>query len=238
MINAPSTLADEFAHMTTRRCLESVAQFPCDLSRTIYVDCDDMLFDWTTPFGDWYREKTGGEISLEHIGHGDIVRAMPGHSPEEISTMVREFNLSDVFGRLPFRPGASEFIDGLRKMGFRVHPVTACSTEPGTKQLRIENLHNSIGADMISDVSFVELGGSKTEVLSALERGLWLDDSPKHVHAGILAGHHGMLVASCTNLFLRHETEHTELPLIDHLPDLLPALEKMALEWEFSTTMR
>lgn len=197
------------------------ACFPKDVSSTILLDCDDTLFDYLPGFRRRFRALTGLDVIADKPDAYDLGGWLPVEFQDKIEDLIRDFNNDpDYFGQLDPLPGAVEFVEMARRQGFTLKVLTSSSLSPVSRYARWENLNSCFGPGAISDVVFVDLGASKLDELKRHARSMWVDDLPRHVHDGIRAGHHGILVAAAHNRKSRHAPENRFLPLVESLAEL------------------
>ncbi|MEY8799518.1 hypothetical protein AB9K35_04260 [Leisingera sp. XS_AS12] len=206
--------------------ISQIPELPDDLSDTILLDGDDVVFDYCPAFGRWL-ERTHGVAPLSPR---PTSYNMEGWLPEthqpRASQLIAEFNsCPEWFGHLPPTPGSVEFVRLAKAAGFRLRMLTACSTSASVRSARTENAARIFGEDAFDEIIFFDLGASKLHELRKQPRSLWVDDLPKHVRSGYQAGHYGVVVTASHNRSQRNCREHQDLPWISSLADLAPALK-------------
>ncbi|MBW3243544.1 hypothetical protein KUV57_12800 [Epibacterium sp. DP7N7-1] len=209
----------------------SLQTIPENVSSTIMLDCDDVLLDWAK----WFRKCFEGKYGLQMRTPLPAAYNLHGWLPQSHEHLaldiIREFNNDPVlFSQLEPIPGAVDFVTHARQSGYDIKVLTACSSDPASHAARETNLERVFGAGTFADIMYVDLGASKLDVLKRHPRSIWVDDLPRHVHAGYEAGHHGILAAASQNKTSRNDPENRQLPLIDSLADLIGMIpERSAL---------
>ncbi|WP_027234519.1 hypothetical protein [Leisingera caerulea] len=206
--------------------ISQIPELPDDLSDTILLDGDDVVFDYIPTFGRWF-ERTYGVATLAPAPTGyNLEGFLPADYLHLVPELITEFNsCPEWFGHLPPTPGSVEFVRMAKAAGFRLRMLTACSTSAGVRSARTENAARIFGDDAFDEIIFFDLGASKLDELRKQPRSLWVDDLPKHVRSGYQAGHYGVVVTASHNRSQRDLREHQDLPWISSLADLVPALK-------------
>lgn len=195
---------------------------PDNVSSTIMLDCDDVLLAWAKWFRTSFESVYGLKMRSPWPEAYDISGWLPdGHAHKAIDVIRRFNNDPDLFSQLEPMPGAVDFVSHARESGYDIKVLTACSDDPVSHAARLVNLEKVFGADAFCDVLFVDLGASKLDVLKRHPRSIWVDDLPRHVHAGYEAGHHGILAAAAHNRSSRNDPENRHLPFVESLGDLI-----------------
>jgi 5'(3')-deoxyribonucleotidase len=158
--------------------------------KIILCDVDGVLVDWFSQFP--YFIKSKGlcvEESLRRYSAGEWVTLENslGVTPEHAAELMEEFCTSEHIRYLTAMPDAIAVVNRL-KHKYDFIGVTAISNHPDTIKYRMENLDFWFpGA--FSKMHCVGCNASKLATLMKYDHTFWIDDSPHHVHEGVLAGH-------------------------------------------------
>jgi len=148
--------------------------------RTLALDVDGVLLDWSAGFDAWLRENgIFPAFSLTKTGHFDFRDAL-GHLPrEERFSLIRHFNTDEAMGRLPVIAGADMAVRRLRAHGFRLVAITAPGTHPTTVRLRRDQLARFA----LDELEILDLEVDKVQTLRRHNALALVDDNPKHLSA-------------------------------------------------------
>lgn len=166
------------------------------MSKVILTDCDEVLFDWATPFEDWvrqtYPEHRDAHGRLQDFWH---VEQWLGTELEESREMIRIFN-GDPQYWTNFKPlpGVVENVHKLYQDGFHFAAITACATDRETYLGRWKNLEDVFGYGVFDTLHCVGLAESKREHLARYKPTYWVEDKMKHASAGADVGHKSFLI--------------------------------------------
>jgi hypothetical protein len=166
------------------------------MSKVILTDCDEVLFDWATPFAEWIRETypeyrdTPGE--LQDHWH---IEAWLGCSLEESRDMVRIFNGNPEFWT-SFKPlpGVVENVHKFYQDGYSFVAITACATDRETYLGRWKNLEEVFGYGVFDTLHCVGLSESKRPYLARYHPTIWVEDKARHAIDGAEVGHQSFLI--------------------------------------------
>lgn len=166
------------------------------MSKVILTDCDEVLFDWATPFEAWvretypqYRDAVG---CLQDHWH---VEAWLGNTLEESREMIRIFN-GDPQYWTSFKPlpGVVENVNKFRDAGYSFVAITACARDEQTYEGRWKNLNDVFGHGVFDTLHCVGLAESKRDHLARYMPTFWVEDKMKHASAGADCGHESFLI--------------------------------------------
>lgn len=166
------------------------------MSKVILTDCDEVLFDWATPFEDWvrqtYPEHRDAQGHLQDFWH---VEAWLGCELEASREMIRIFNGDPQYWTC-FKPlpGVVENVHKLHEEGFHFVAITACATDRDTYLGRWENLEDVFGYGVFDTLHCVGLAESKRAHLARYMPTYWVEDKMKHASAGADVGHESFLI--------------------------------------------
>ena len=156
--------------------------------KVILTDCDGVLLDWTYGFYQYMAQK-GLAVKTQDTYS---MAGQFGISQEEADRHVNIFNNSMYIAHLtPFRDAISSIKYLHEHHGFVLHVITALSTEPEAYKLRLENLNEVFGANVIDRLVCTDPEHpDKTSYLKEYEGTgcLWVEDSPKNAIAGAKLG--------------------------------------------------
>lgn len=166
------------------------------MSKVILTDCDEVLFDWATPFEAWVRETypqyRDTEGALQDHWH---VEAWLGCELKESRDMIRVFNgTPEYWCNFKPLPGAVENVHRLYKAGFQFVAITACAEDLQTWEGRWKNLNDVFGYGVFDTLHCVGLAEPKADHLARYTPTYWAEDKMKHAVAGADAGHKSFLI--------------------------------------------
>jgi beta-phosphoglucomutase-like phosphatase (HAD superfamily) len=149
-----------------------------DARRTLALDVDGVLLDWSAGFDAWLRDHgIFPAFPLTETRHFDLRDAL-GHLPyEDRLALIRRFNTDEAMGRLPVMAGAEEAVRRLRAHGLRLVAVTAPGDDPTTVSLRRAQLERFA----LDDAEILGLHADKTRALLRHDARALVDDSPKKI---------------------------------------------------------
>ena len=163
------------------------------MSRTLIVDADQTILDFSSAFHQWMVEQGiethDDQILTPRNRIHDVYKA----SLEELALQLVDFSHSEAFERLQPLEHAVEAIRRFQEAEWTIHVVTSCDDHQNSQKRRHTNLAKLFNIQP-SHVHFAGLLGSKTGILSQLPTGYFVDDSLTHVREAIALGHTGILI--------------------------------------------
>lgn len=149
-----------------------------DARRTLALDVDGVLLDWSAGFDAWLRDNgifpsfplTGSR----HFDFRDVLGRLPY---EDRLALIRRFNADEAMGNLPVMAGAEEAVRSLRAHGLRLVAITAPGDDPTTIRLRRAQLERFA----LDDAEILALNADKTQALLRHDARALVDDSPKKI---------------------------------------------------------
>jgi FMN phosphatase YigB (HAD superfamily) len=166
------------------------------MPKVILTDCDEVLFDWATPFEEWvrqtYPEHRDAAGCLQDFWH---VEAWLGCELEASREMIRIFNSDPQYWTCfaPL-PGVVENVHKLYSEDYRFVAITACATDRDTWDGRWKNLNDVFGYGVFDTLHCVGLAEPKKEHLARYQPTYWVEDKMKHASAGADVGHTSFLI--------------------------------------------
>ena len=167
----------------------------------IITDVDDVLLDWLKSFKRFLKTKNI-ETNTPELMNWDL-RTWVKALPEEILPLVREFNNSKAFAKIPALEDAKEVLPRLRRSHDFV-AVTACARDEKTVRQRKNNLE-ILGIDF-KDIHCVEIGEDKSEILKNYPESIWVEDKYEGALQGVKVGHKSFLINRSYNLHQNHDS--------------------------------
>lgn len=166
------------------------------MTKLILTDCDEVLFDWATPFEAWVRETypqyRDAQGCLQDHWH---VEAWLGNTIEESREMIRIFNGTPKYwNSLKPLPGVLNAVNQLHSEGYQFVAITACATDRQTYEGRWKNLNDVFGFGVFDTLHCVGLAESKAGHLARYQPTYWVEDKMKHASAGADVGHKSFLI--------------------------------------------
>lgn len=156
--------------------------------KVILTDCDGVLLDWKYGFYQ-YMAQRGYTVQNDNIYS---MAEVFGITVEEANSHVNIFNNSMYIAHLtPFRDAVASIKYLYENHGYVLHVITALSTEPEAYKLRLQNLHEIFGENVIDRLVCTNPEyPDKTTYLAEYKdtNCIWVEDSPKNAICGALAG--------------------------------------------------
>lgn len=150
----------------------------------ILTDVDGVLLNWEVPFHKWMASQGfygNGEASYQ------LDKCYPDLESEFVFEKIRTFNASAQMGFLEPLADARYWVRKLyRTKGITLHCITSMGDDYHARKLRVMNLENVFGKNIISRVTILGCGSSKRETLSEFEGTgmLWLEDHIGNANIG------------------------------------------------------
>lgn len=164
------------------------------MPKVILTDCDEVLFDWATPFEKYVRANhiVGNDRPLSDYWH---VEEWMGCNYEFSRQLIRDFNGNpDIWPFFKPLPGVVDNVQKLHDEGFKFVAITACDTDEATYNGRWKNLNDVFGVGVFDTLHCVGLAESKAEHLARYTPTYWVEDKMKHASAGCDVGHTSFLI--------------------------------------------
>jgi 5'(3')-deoxyribonucleotidase len=166
------------------------------MTKVILTDCDEVLFDWASPFEAWVRETyPEHRDALGNLTDYWHVEAWLGTTLEESREMIRIFNGDPKYwNHFKPLPGVVENVLKLHDEGFKFVAITACAEDRQTWEGRWQNLNDVFGFGVFDALHCVGLASSKAGHLARYKPTFWVEDKMKHASAGADHGHKSFLI--------------------------------------------
>ena len=168
--------------------------------KIILTDCDGVILDWEASFARWigqqgYKFNPLNDDKYSVNARYDIPH---GHG----SDIVGDFNHSSDFEYLEPWRDAVEYVKKLATEGWRFVVITTAGEHPDTYSLRLNNLENVFGKDVVQSLHILPLHGDKgVELIKYKDSGLyWLEDKPSNADLGFKYGLKPLLMTAPHNL--------------------------------------
>ena len=170
--------------------------------KVILTDCDGVLLAWEDAFHQWMKSK-GFTIKEEAIY--DISKSF-GIPKTLGKKLVKEFNESAWMGFLPAFKDARSGVAKLVEHGWQFIVITSLSLDPKAQMLRVSNLKNIFGKNVLIDVVCLDTGADKDEALEKFkDTEMWyIEDKPINAETGLKYGLKPILIEH------EHNKEHEE----------------------------
>ena len=157
-------------------------------NKVILTDCDGVLLDWTYGF---YQHMAYYGLHVKTQDSYSMADQF-GISKESANDHVRTFNNSAFISWLtPFRDAIASIKYLHENHGFVLHVITALSTTDHAYELRLQNLHELFGVNVIDRLICTDPEHpDKTPYLEEYKdtNCIWVEDSPKNAVAGAKLG--------------------------------------------------
>ena len=164
------------------------------------TDVDGCGLDWVRWFGELAQTK-GHKLQMEHPQTWEMNEWFNASS-EEIEKLIKEFNGSESFAKIPVFEDAKKILPLLAQK-YDLVAITCCSKDPLTIARREENLK-------MLDVKFKEIhcldfSESKVDLLKAYHPTFWVEDRFEGAKAGVETGHQSLLINRSYNQHDHHD---------------------------------
>ena len=179
--------------------------------KTLLLDCDGVILDFLTVVHSKYDYLVNHENRPEEYYDFNCYFNIPQN---DVDTMVKSFNASEEFSKIPAFKYARHVLQGLKQDGYDIFVITSCGNSSDIVDMRVKNLHNEIG-DVFEDIICLPLEGDKRETLSKWKNTdvLWVDDRLHNCEVGTELGLDSMMFESIYNHYMEH-------PKVDNWIDL------------------
>lgn len=159
------------------------------MTRTILLDCDDVLLNWIGGFRFYASSRL--ERTIKGMPQSWDMGAWLGTTSAVAVELIQEFNASSEFGFLRAVNGSKEVIARLHAdREIRLHVITSCSSDIDTVRMRRLNIEREFGEDVFDSIHCLDLGQPKLKILQAWSPGaIWVEDNYKNALMGADAGH-------------------------------------------------
>lgn len=168
--------------------------------KIILTDCDGVLLDWELSFARWIARQ-GYHFNPAHDGEYSI-HDRYGVPRGQDTDIIGDFNHSSDFEYLEPWRDAVEYVKKLAGEGWRFVVITTAGSHPSTYGLRLNNLENVFGKDVVQSLHILPLHGDKgVELIKYKDSGLyWLEDKPSNADLGLKYGLKPLLMTAPYNL--------------------------------------
>lgn len=156
----------------------------------LIIDGDGVVFDFSGGFANYLREATGLEPLApepEQFNYSDTYPTLT-----DLFTHIKAFIKSPHFENTLFYPGAADALKQIHDQGHRIIMVTSCGKDDDIQRARRAGIEREVGA-VVDDVIFLDLGGSKLDILSKVPPSTFVDDQLAMCIEGAKAGHQSYL---------------------------------------------
>lgn len=156
--------------------------------KTLLVDCDGVLLDWSRTFQQWMAAR--GLVQRAGAQGYYRVQDQFGVADGEAKKYTQLFNESAAIGFLePFRDAVPWVQKINSELGYRFVVITSLSQDPFAVKLREQNLRHHFG-DVFDRVWCLDTGSDKDHALEQYKNtGLfWCEDKPENALAGLGCG--------------------------------------------------
>lgn len=164
--------------------------------KTIIVDVDDTIVDYSTAFFNFH-----GHYNIQqgyYKNYDEYLNMLAGREEydfERVQQMVEDFNISPEFANLKPRAYAREALHELKRRNFNLHVITSCGDHSKTKQYREQNLETEFG-NIFDDIIILPTMSSKTSYLKQYDSSttLLVEDNVKNYLAAQELGMFSILI--------------------------------------------
>jgi hypothetical protein len=192
-------------------------------------DADDVIFNYVMGgYGKYVEKQTGNVLSPDGPDGWDM-SSWTGVPYDETIRLIKEFNASEDFGKLPLFDCAKDIFPKISKSGRPMHIVTSCAEEIEVHVRRKANLTHPLG-DIFQSIVCLDLGVSKVQALEEIAAlhgtpGIWAEDNFKNGKAGADLGYTTFMFRRNHNrVFEVAENAHPNITWVDSWHDVAPYL--------------
>ncbi len=168
-----------------------VEKFGIEKSNTpLYLDSDGVFMDFSNAFYLYMKEEHGiSAINIEpsNFDYSDVFPQI-----DKPHKFIADFIDSVYFQKMQPYAGAVEAIKAQRELFQKIVVVTSCGDDPHVQKARLKSYEAGLDGQF-DDVIFLPLGGCKKDVMSALPKGVFVDDQLRVLRPVVEAGHKGFL---------------------------------------------
>lgn len=157
--------------------------------KLILTDCDGVMLDWVTAFDAWMGNNGYKKSDVDVYDMSQVYNV----TKEKATYLIREFNQSAWMGFLPAFRDARSGVAKLVEAGYKFVVITSLSLDPKAKMLRISNIKNVFGQDVIEEVICLDTGSDKDDALKYYTEKYpnaeyWLEDKFENAECGLQFG--------------------------------------------------
>lgn len=180
------------------------------MKKQFLIDIDGVTLLWTSGFEKYIKHKRGIDLRSSPDQFYKVEKVL-NISHKEAHELILDFHESEYFRHLPPFRDALKYIPKMKNEGWNFTAITAAGISEKIRENRIFNLKKYFG-NSITDLILVDPDTTKLDKLQMFEPSYWIDDSPRHVLAGIEAGH---------TSFHMSRKHHEDDVRLNH-PDIIP----------------
>ncbi len=162
------------------------------LNKLIVVDCDGVLLNWSEGFHAFMDRH--GYKRLEGVSQ-DSYSLSPLYGLEVANTkqLIRQFNESAAIGFLkPYDEDTVEYVNTLKKLGYRFEVVTSLGDWEYSIALRKYNLECVFGQGVFDEIFCLPIGDPKYDFLASRygenSGAFWVEDKAENAEDGAKLG--------------------------------------------------
>jgi len=164
--------------------------------KLILTDCDGVMLDWVNAFDEWMASNGYQKTDVDVYDMSQVYNI----TKDKASHLIREFNQSAWMGFLPAFRDARSGVAKLVEAGYKFVVITSLSLDPKAKMLRISNIKNVFGQDVIEEVICLDTGSDKDDALVYYtdkypNAKYWLEDKFENAECGLQFGLKCILLA-------------------------------------------
>jgi uncharacterized HAD superfamily protein len=169
-----------------------------DKNKTILLDIDDTVLDWSEGFKMFAERKLNKKLLGRQTNY-DMEKWL-GIDKKEIIKMVKDFNdNSTEFSLLKPIAKSEIYLPLIKKKGYELIAITSCSDKETSIIRRKQNIINVFG-DIFSNVHCISLSSSKKGHLQNYEPTLWIEDKVENAQLGLELGFKSIIIEQPHNI--------------------------------------
>lgn len=147
----------------------------CGKKRAVILDCDEVLLNWPQAFVNFHNIYHN--TNVQYGPYFEAIENLFQVEHRNLDPIMRQFNVSDEFGKLDAMPGARMFVNWLVEFNkqqennndrISVFLITKCGTSEQTQKLREKNLLELFGDEFEYDITYLDIHESKKDKLAEI----------------------------------------------------------------------
>ena len=157
--------------------------------KIILTDCDGVMLDWVTAFDAWMASNGYTKSDADVYDMSQVY----GITRDECTTIIKQFNSSAWMGYLTAFRDSRSGVAKLVENGYKFVVITSLSLDRKARLLRIDNIKNVFGEDVVEEVICLDTGADKDDALTYYTQKYpnaeyWLEDKFENAECGLQFG--------------------------------------------------
>jgi len=164
--------------------------------KLILTDCDGVMLNWVSAFDGWMASKGYVKSDLDVYDMSKVY----GIDRDHCTDLIYQFNASAWMGYLKAFRDARSGVAKLVENGYKFVVITSLSLDRKARLLRIDNIKNVFGEDVVEEVICLDTGADKNDALTYYTQKYpnaeyWIEDKFENAEAGLRFGLKCVLIA-------------------------------------------